>query len=75
MVFAVRDGLASLATGEVGWRPRASACYFKQMEDQEDAIDEELVRRCKIAAKRELEFQILAFQTLEFCRLIEPNFP
>ena len=34
---------------------RASAIYFKQVEDQEDAIDEELVRRriakCELARR------------------------
>ena len=44
------------------------------MEDLEDAIDEELVSRSKIAAtpylgaQRELEFQILTFEALEFHR-------
>ena len=53
---------------------KASALYFMQVEDQEDEIDEELVCRRKIAttpylgAQRELEFQILAFEALEFRR-------
>ena len=56
-------------------RDMASASYFKQVEDQEDAFDEELVRRRTIetatpylGAHRGLEFQILAFEALEFRR-------